>query len=376
LSASSGLAADSPIGPGGRVQKAAPAQDRAPKREAIQTAVVRALPLLVKSSADEYPKHRDCFSCHNQAVPAVALKLARDRGFAVDPATLRAIAEHTEADLNSALDLYRKGEGQPGGVVRAGYALWALDATGWPHDETTSGVAHYLGVSQRPRGNWSTQARRAPSESSDFTATALALRSIEIFGEPAPTVTGDRGDKTGGGRPANFPAKPGRIGALRWLETTDPTETEDRVFRLWGLKSAGATSEVLTTAAGDLLRAQRRDGGWSQLDGEAKPAADRKSDKGRPESPPAAFESDAYATGSALMALHLAAGLSVDNLAYRRGLEYLIKTQGADGSWRVKSRSRPFQTYFESGFPHGPDQFISAAGTAWAVAALVLACPK
>jgi DNA-binding response OmpR family regulator len=30
-----------------------------------------------------------------------------------------------------------------------------------------------------------------------------------------------------------------------------------------------------------------------------------------------------------------------------------------------------FQPYFESGFPHGPDQFISASATAWAVMALV-----
>ena len=59
----------------------------------------------------------------------------------------------------------------------------------------------------------------------------------------------------------------------------------------------------------------------------------------------------------------------------KAGVEYLIKTQRDDGSWFVKSRSRPFQTYFESGFPHGPDQFISAAGSGWAVAALALACP-
>ena len=67
---------------------------------------------------------------------------------------------------------------------------------------------------------------------------------------------------------------------------------------------------------------------------------------------------------------------ATDHAVYRRGLEFLIKTQRADGSWFVKSRSRPFQPYFESGFPHGPDQFISAAATGWAVAALALACPS
>ena len=60
----------------------------------------------------------------------------------------------------------------------------------------------------------------------------------------------------------------------------------------------------------------------------------------------------------------------------RRGLEFLVETQKDDGSWHVASRSRPIQRYFESGFPHGKDQFISMSATGWAVAALALACPK
>jgi hypothetical protein len=36
----------------------------------------------------------------------------------------------------------------------------------------------------------------------------------------------------------------------------------------------------------------------------------------------------------------------------------------------VKGRSIPFQPYFESGFPYGHDQWISAAATNWATMAL------
>ena len=158
---------------------------------------------------------------------------------------------------------------------------------------------------------------------------------------------------------------------MQWLEQTNPTETEDRVFRLWGLKDAGASGKSVAAAALDLLRTQRPDGGWSQLDTPAESARTKASDgKINP-----ALTSDAYATGSALVALHLAGGISTDDPAFRRGLEFLLRTQRADGTWFIKSRSRPFQTYFESGFPHGPDQFISAAGSGWATAALVLACP-
>ena len=61
--------------------------------------------------------------------------------------------------------------------------------------------------------------------------------------------------------------------------------------------------------------------------------------------------------------------------AYRRGLQYLLSSQGDDGSWHVESRSKPFQKYFESGFPDGKDQFISLAASSWAATALALALP-
>lgn len=36
----------------------------------------------------------------------------------------------------------------------------------------------------------------------------------------------------------------------------------------------------------------------------------------------------------------------------------------------MATRALPFQTFFESGFPHGRSQYISAAATAWAAMAL------
>jgi hypothetical protein len=341
--------------------------------ESIRAAVARALPLLVKAGAEEYPRHRDCFSCHNQAVPALALDLARRHGFAVDADTLRSIAEHTEADLSTAIDDYRKGKGQPGGVIRAGYALLALEAAGWEPDETTDAVAHYLKAVPGRRNHWLAQSQRPPSESSDFTATALALRGLHAFEPRAASSTHNRRDS----KPTVEPTPPEaqqRVEALKWLLQTQPRETEDRVFRLWGLKYAGAGPKDLDAAVADLIRTQRPDGGWSQLDGPA-PAGPPKTPKDQGRGSADAHSSDAYATGSTLVALHLAGGVATDLPAYRRGLAFLIKTQRDDGSWFIKSRSKPFQPYFESGFPHGPDQFISAAATGWAVAAMALACP-
>jgi hypothetical protein len=66
---------------------------------------------------------------------------------------------------------------------------------------------------------------------------------------------------------------------------------------------------------------------------------------------------------------------STVDTAYQRGIRYLLKTQLEDGSWYVTSRSLPFQPYFESGFPHGRDQWISIAASNWAAMALARAAP-
>jgi hypothetical protein len=284
----------------------------------------------------------------------VSLGLAKARGFAVEAQTLRSIASLTADDLDSALDEYQEGKGQPGGVVRAGYALWALDAAGWKPDDITDAVTHYLAVVDRARDHWQTRSGRPPSEHSDFTATFLALRGLKAFGsqpsDPKRTKEPELAERS--------------RKALAWLKSARPHETEDRVFRLWAMKVAGASADDLRMAASELLKTQGVDGGFGQLD------LDQKEKE-----PARVNKSDAYATGSALMALHLAGGLATDDPAYRRGVAYLVGSQRPDGSWLVRSRSKPFQPYFETGFPHGSDQFISAAATAWAVGALVLAIP-
>jgi hypothetical protein len=52
---------------------------------------------------------------------------------------------------------------------------------------------------------------------------------------------------------------------------------------------------------------------------------------------------------------------------------FLLKTQRADASWHVASRSAKIQAYFDGGFPYEGDQWISSWGTAWAAMALTQA---
>src|SRR5437588_7178134 len=59
---------------------------------ACTTAVARALPL-VQKAASNYPKNRNCFSCHHQTLPMVAMVAAREGGATVDDKLLHGQAE-------------------------------------------------------------------------------------------------------------------------------------------------------------------------------------------------------------------------------------------------------------------------------------------
>jgi hypothetical protein len=70
-------------------------------------------------------------------------------------------------------------------------------------------------------------------------------------------------------------------------------------------------------------------------------------------------------------ALREAMGDRADAASRRRGIQYLRKTQLEDGTWHVATRAFPFQPLVDTGFPHGRDQWISAAATSWATIVLL-----
>ncbi|GDY20104.1 hypothetical protein LBMAG56_14490 [Verrucomicrobiota bacterium] len=309
-----------------------------PSTALLRAAVTKSLPLLTAGARGSMEKRERCFTCHNQGLPIMALTTAQARGFNIDTNELRTQLQFTADFLAKNRTNYLAGKGQGGQADTAGYALWALANGAWKPDATTAAVAEYLLVWQQNLVHWKPQSRRPPSEQSLFTSTHAALRGLKNFGTAEQRERIDR-----------------RIAQVRaWLLKTPATDTEDRVFRLRALHLAGATAAEIHQAAQDLLATQQADGGWSQL----------------PE-----LGTDAYATGTALAALHQSGGLATTATPYQRGLGYLLTRQLPDGSWLVKTRSKPIQTFYESGYPHGTNQFISITAAGWATTALALALP-
>jgi hypothetical protein len=228
-----------------------------------------------------------------------------------------------------------QGVGIPGESGTMSSMLLALAAENYPPDAATDAFARYVASQQWADGRWRVFAHRPPLESSDIPVTAASLKSLQVYGTGAQRAKYEMAVKR----------------AADWLIRAQPETTHERVFHLLGLGWAGlkADNEVIKRAVGELLREQRSDGGWAQLP---------------------SLGSDAYATGQTLFALRQAGAVPVTDPSYKRGIEFLLKTQLEDGSWYVKSRVIPLQPYFESGFPHGHNQWISAAATNWAAMAL------
>ena len=304
---------------------------------AVRAAAEKALAPL-RAAAAGHVDQKTCFACHNQAHPLLALAAAKERGLPVPAEVFTGQVEHVTAFLEQNAGRFRKGEGTGGAADTAAAALWALELAGHTPDDATAAVVEYLLRRQDDQDRWRVSGFRPPTEASSFSTTYLAVRGLRVW------ATSGRKEEAAR-----------RTAAARgWLLKTPPRDTEDRVFRLFGLKEAGADDKEVAAAAWELLKTQRADGGWGQ----------------KPD-----MAADAYATGTALVALHRAGGLATDHPAYARGVGFLLRTQLVDGTWFVKSRSNPFQPYYESGFPHGKDQFISASATGWAATALILACP-
>jgi N-acyl-D-amino-acid deacylase len=228
------------------------------------------------------------------------------------------------------------------GIVSAASMAWELvdfGMNGAPQSAYTDAAVRAITALQTPEGHWSAnESRRPPMNAGDFQAVAVCIYALEHYApEGSETST------------AQAIAR-----AVAWLERSNPQTTQDRAFHALALAWADAGAASARQAARALVAMQRPDGRWSRLPG---------------------LDSDAYSTGQVLFALATAGQMAPRDPVYQKGVDYLLKTQAADGTWQVKTRSIWLQPYFESGFPYGRDQFISTAGTAWAAMALAIAAP-
>ncbi len=298
-------------------------------KEAAQRSVA-----LLQKTGNSFFTTGGCVSCHAQNLTGIAVTTARASGLIVDEAAAAAQLKSVKLQWASFDQVLLQRMDPPGAMDTIMYSMLQLANDGIPADRVTDAMVHNVAGEQRKEGNWHFGlTARPPMEDGDFSRTAICIRALAVYGPP--------------GRKAEFDQRIARAAA--WLKATKARTTEDRTMQLLGLKWANADRRALEAPLKQLIALQRADGGWAQT----------------PE-----LGSDAYATGLTLATLH-ELGVMPSEAAYQRGVAYLLRTQLDDGSWHVVSRAPKFQPYFQSGFPHDHDQWISASATAWSAIALM-----
>jgi ankyrin repeat protein len=311
-------------------------QDISPGSPELRAAVQKSLDLLEKTSTS-FAREGGCVSCHHQNITSMATSVGRSHGFHTDQAHAEQRTGLAMAFLGSMSEGFPLRIDPPGSFDTEMFALFGLAADQYPPDVTTAAITRNIAMNQRRDGSWETGGiARVPIEDSSISRTAMAIRCLQLF-----QTEGTRAEYTQ------------RINRGRaWLLKSTPNYLEEANLRLLSLKWSGADATAVSKAAAAILAKQAPSGGWSQN---------------------GYLAEDTYATGQALYALHEAGGLATSDPAYRKGVAYLLSTQLPDGSWHVRSRAAKFQAYFQSGFPHDHDQWISSAATGWAAMALALA---
>jgi len=304
--------------------------------ERVRDAAARALVAIQKAQAPWYTTNKQvCASCHHQYQPALAYRAARDHGVPLDEAIARADAMKAFdfSDIDKAVQYTHVIEP----AVDDAYRMVAANAAGVKQNLGAAVYARLLISRQNAEGDWDGFHQRPPSSYSRVTMAALGLRAVQLYHHPSQKAQAD--------------AAVAR--ARTFLEGRMTRETEERSYQLLGLRWAGAARTTLQKLARDLKAAQRPDGGWNSVNGR---------------------DSDAYSTAQVLVALHDGGGVAIIDSSYQRGIEFLLKTQAADGAWHVTSRLHPpaplSPPYFDAGYPSGHDQFLSMQGASWAVMAL------
>jgi hypothetical protein len=258
----------------------------------------------------------------------MAVAAARQAGIRVDEA---AAAEQRKAVITQFAGLRNRlvQRLDPGGGLDLTIStLSSLAADKYAPDPTTDAMVAYVMCRQLTDGRWPRQEEsRPPINDGDFARIALGIQAMRVYAPPALKTEVDE-----------------RIArSRRWLLAARPKTTDDRAMRLLALQGSGAEKEKVRAAAAALEGLQREDGGWA---------------------PNPDLDSDAYATSQVLCALYEAGVAQPREPLYQRGVRFLLGTRQEDGTWHVRSRAPKFQPYFESGFPYGHDQWISAAATA------------
>jgi hypothetical protein len=298
----------------------------------VETAVRRAAKWL-QDDIQKWRDERKCGTCHHAPMTFFTLSAAQSVPNAVNAEAFAEFKHWALTDSEARLLPQEPAAGtKPKLFLQTVYMSLGVNAVPETTPELTAvrqRLIQHLVSTQNEDGSWTGPFGRPPIlkpplEDTLLIATAWEPRRAE-FPELVPML-----DK-----------------AATWIEAQPQTDShQELALRVMhsGLRSRGAASPRNSTLIAQLKSLQQDNGGWRQTANE----------------PP-----DPYATGQSLNALRQA-GVSADDPAIQRGVQFLLKTQQSDGSWQMTSRPHPEnKSRAENLNP------VTYAGSAWGLRGLL-----
>jgi hypothetical protein len=242
----------------------------------------------MQQAAVNWWDYNPCFGCHVQGQVIMGQEVALRNGYRVSMPALRMLAEPARIDE---ADTSEK-------AAYIGMALaHANSVTDAKTDPALLKAAREVLKRQSKDGSLKPQSAHLPVIQGQFDVTGNALVALDWAASH-------------GGIP-QFRAAANR--AIAWVATHVATTTQDKVFKIVSLTRYGTAEQkkAVWPIVETLTREQQEDGGWKEtaaMDG-----------------------SNAFATGQVLYAFKQA-GVSVLSPTFRRGVDYLLKTQVNDTS--------------------------------------------
>jgi hypothetical protein len=292
-------------------------------REAAQ----RGLDWLQQASIDWGTRHK-CFGCHVQSQALMGQAVAVENHYRVSMPAMRALTELTHSHQAPDGSVGPQTQGTATGYAGMGFA-YAAQASGTANQAAILKSVDYLLGIQKPNGSIPPSNDEPPIMQGAILVASNALVSFDWAAA----------------RTKDLKYRKAADGALAAIVSTDPVTTQDAVYKIVALAQYGSPEQKrsIWSLVEALASRQQPDGGWKET----------LSTKG----------SNAFATGQVLYAFKRA-GVSIRSDMFRRGVDFLLKTQttdptAANGFWKAVNTDSQRKTDF--------------APTMWAVIGLAAA---
>lgn len=345
----------------------APGTEQAPLERTTDKTVERAIGYLQAESAS-WLKSRGCAACHHVPLALWALNEAERRGYAIDKPYVSGTIEALLGDKDKLMasrifpnpaappDPRPQGRGLNMGLPMLSLAARSAPSLEIGQRESLNLIAEEIVSKQQPDGSWEFFAglRRPPINETQLTDVAWIIMALQAELEPsAPETRRAAFDKAVAWFDSVTKGSATKGSATKGAQDVAPAEEphQEKIMKaLLGIR-LGRPRETYQPILDELLASQGADGGWRQ---------------NVPDWP-----SDAFATGQTLYLLSQA-GATAETPEIKRGIDFLLATQIADGSWPMLSRSTP------DGSPGSSKLLtpINCGACSWATLGLVSLIPK